>query len=64
MHVNILKFVTCHEFFYRLLQSCLNMEMYVFYIYNIYFLVNCIFISIVPKIVKVVKNRVVCFVYA
>lgn len=40
------------------------MEMYVFYIYNIYFLVNCIFISIVPKIVKVVKNRVVCFVYA
>ena len=40
------------------------MEVYVFYIYNIYLLVNYIFISIVPKIVKVVKNRVVWLVSA
>ena len=31
------------------------MEVYVFCIYNIFLLVNYIFISIVPKIVKVVK---------
>jgi len=36
MHINVLKFVTRHNFFYRLLQSCLSMEVYVFYIYNIY----------------------------
>jgi hypothetical protein len=40
------------------------MEVYVFYFYNIYLLVNYIFISVVPKIVKVVKHRVVCFVSA
>jgi hypothetical protein len=63
MHVNVLKFVTCHNFFYKLLQSCLSMEVYVFYIYHIYLLVNYVFISVVPRIVKVVKNRV-WFVFA
>jgi hypothetical protein len=64
MYVNVLKFVTCHNVFYKLLQSCLSREVYVFYIYHIYLLVNYTFISVVPKIVKVVKHRVVWFVFA
>jgi hypothetical protein len=53
MHLNVLKFVKCQNFF---LQSCLSIEVYVSYIYHVYFLLIIYLFPLSPKLLKLLKS--------
>ena len=51
VHLDILKFVRSYAF-YKLLQRCPSIQVYIFYISYMCLLVIIYFFSLVPKIVK------------